>query len=189
MPRDFRPVREFGEWPALEAKGFDTRLSTFIPDNSIDTAKVRELDATRLTGTGIKVYNAAAANTITTATNTGITFDTTDFAQGFDTPSGATFTTVTIPYTGVYLALGNIEWAAGAGGRNVWLDVNGTIEEGDGRTNDAGSFATKHVLTVVRRFTAGDTLGLEVRQSSGGNLAVATGDAECALTAVFLFAI
>ena len=190
MPKDFRPVRPFREWPEFEAQPFDTRASTFIPDLSVDTAKVRELSVRRVRGIGIKVYDAGGNNVnVTTATPTGIAFDTVDFAEGFDSPTGATFTTVTIPYTGVYIAVANLEWEAGTGGRNVWLDVNGSQAEGDGRTNDAGSFATKHVLTVARRFTAGDTLGLEVRQSSGGDLDVATGDSECSLSVMFQFEI
>lgn len=195
---DFPPVRPFGEWPPIEPQAVDTRDATVIPDESITTEKVAELSVTKLTGIGIRVYNAAAANSIANASDTTVNFDTVDFAKGFVSPTG-TFTTVTIPYNGVYAVTAVIEWANGDMNRSTWLYVNSAKQEGDTRTagNSTSadvsgvSLAQRQTISATRAYTAGDTIGVRVNQnvSGGGALSISTGSANCSLTAVFLFAI
>lgn len=191
---DFRPVREFGEWPVLEAQPFDTRASTFIPDLSIDTSKVRELSAERVRGIGIKVYdaNGSASNTaIVDSTDTSVNFTTVDFAEGFDSPTGATFTTVTIPRDGVYLCIGTVEWnyAGVNADTSLHFYVNGAKEEGVAAR--VGTIKPRNTLAVPKVMTAGDTLGLRVRHedSVAANRDLEDGEFDCALSAIYLFGI
>lgn len=195
---EWGPVRPFGEWPVINASPADTRESIVIPDGSIDTEKVSELSVTKLTGIGIRVYNAAAANSINASSDTTVNFDTVDFAEGFDSPTG-TFTTITIPYSGVYAVTAVIEWASGDMSRSVWLYVNSSKKEGDTRTAGDSTAADVSGVALAQRqtvaatsvYTAGDTIGVRVRQniSSAGALSISTGSANCSLTAVLLFAI
>jgi hypothetical protein len=189
MPDTFRPVRPFKDWPSFEPKAFDPRDATFIPSSSISDEQVNRISPRKLRLVGIKVYNAAASNSIATGTDTTVTFDTASYAQGFNEPSGATFTTITVPFDGVYQLIADVEWAAGTMGRSVWFYINSTKTEGDTRSSDADSIAMRASLTTARVLIAGDTLALRVWQNSGGNLSVNTGESNCALAANYLGAI
>ena len=186
MPKDFRPVRPFREWPEFEAQPFDTRASTFIPDLSVDTAKVRELSVRRVKGIGAKIYETNAQTIPASATEATVSFDTTAFYEGTDAPASDL---ITIPYDGVYLLSANLEWAGAAGETFAWLYINSAKKEGDARS-DASSVSTRVSLTTVRKMTAGDTVGVRVKQTNG----VATrdingGEDNCSLSVVFLFEI
>ena len=186
MPRDFQPVRPFGEFPPLEAKGFDTRTSTFIPDGSIDTSKVRELSVLRMRGIGAKIYEANAQTIAASATEATVSFDTTLFYEGMDAPASDL---ITIPYNGVYLLSANLEWAGAAGETFAWFYINSAKKEGHAQS-DASSVTTKVALTTVRRMTAGDTVGVRVKQTNGvATRDIGGGEESCSLTVVFLFAI
>jgi hypothetical protein len=178
-----------GTQPNLNPKLFDPSQQTFVPDLSLDSSNIRELSVRRLSMIGVKLYDNAGLNTIVNTTETNVTFDSIDFAQNVTRPSGATFTTFEVPYSGVWMLTGNIEWAAGTGGRNIWFRIDGNNTEGDGRSNDGDNFAAKHALTAIRRLNQGQVVGLRVRQASGGNLAIGTGKTQCSLAAVFVGAI
>jgi hypothetical protein len=152
----------------------------------VDNAKISSVSPRKMQLIGIKVYNAAATNNIANTTVTAITFDTVSHSRGFIAPTAATFTTFKVPYTGVYILTANVEWAADVGGRSVWFYINAAEGEGDSRTNDAASFSAKHAPSTTRLLTAGDTVGLRVRQSSGGNLAVTAGATTCSLAATYV---
>jgi hypothetical protein len=187
VTEDFAPVRPFGEWPSLEVVSTDTRQSLYIPDGSIHDRHIADVDPSKIAMRGIKVYNAAAANSIANATDTTVNFDTVSFVNDFDSPTG-TFTTVTIPRDGIYLVIGTIEWAAGDKARSVWLYVNSAKKDGDSRSSDADSMATRQTITSARKLTAGDTVALRVRQNDSGlgAISISTGEDNCALTVLYL---
>lgn len=184
---DFPPVRPFGEWPPIEPQAVDTRDSTVIPDGSIGDAQVDSLSVRKLRGIGIKVYRSSA-QTIADAAEDDVDFNTVDFNEGFTAPTG-TFSTVTVPYDGVYLLSCTQEWASADDAVFAWLYVNSTKYEGDSRSSDTDALTVRVSLTAVRRLTAGDTVGVRVYQTTGANRDIAAGSSDNTLTVVFLFGI
>lgn len=189
MARSFPPVRPYRQFPAVNPKTFDPRESIFIPDLSVDDAKIEEMSPRKLRGIGIKVYLAAAAQEITAgAAGEDITFDGIVFNEGF-APPGATFTTVTIPYAGVYDLQAAIQWESDSNGnyRKVFFEVNGTEVEGDLRVPIN---STRCTLSATRRLSAGDTVGLHVEHDSTTDpLEMTNGEDNCSLTVIFQFPI
>lgn len=85
--------------------------------------------------------------------------------------------TYTVQRAGLYLAHGNVPFAANTGGhRNVGITINGTTYWGPGyQATVAGTvIATK---TQIFSLQAGDTVTLEVAQDQGGSLALSNADA------------
>lgn len=84
--------------------------------------------------------------------------------------------TYTVQRAGLYLAHGNVPFAANTGGhRNVGITINGTTYWGPGyQATVAGTvIATK---TQIFSLQAGDTVTLEVAQDQGGSLALSSAD-------------
>lgn len=189
MPKtEWRPVRPYRTWPVFEAQPFDPRQSTFIPDRSVDDDKIRSVSPRKVDLIGIKVHNAAASNSIADATDTTVTFDVITYVQGVTEPIGATFTTLTVPYDGVYLMLANVEWVSGDGERSVWFYLNSVKIEGDTRESSTAAAVVRVALGTTRRLSAGDTLALRVRQAQvvPGALSINTGEDNCSLALIYL---
>ena len=74
--------------------------------------------------------------------------------------------------SGLYMAVGLIEWAANATGfRSLVLRHNGTTEVGDDtRQAVTGGVVTRQTAMTVMELAAGDYLELLAAQTSGGNL-------------------
>lgn len=188
MP-EFGPLfPDEGEWaPVNPTPTPPTNVST-IPAGSITDDKLAGgISPLKISGVGIKVYLSAANQTITTgAAGEDITFDTVAFNQSFEDP-GASFTTVSIPYTGVYLLQAAVEWSnVDTGGRTVIFEVNGTEVEGERKKANNTSRST---VTAVRQLSAGDTVGLHVEHDVGADTDVENGEDNCSMTALLLFSL
>lgn len=119
-----------------------------------------------------RVYKSSAQS-ITTGTNTAITFDSERFDNGGMHSTSVNTSRITIPTGGggIYLIGGAISWAANATGvRYVSVYLNGTTHLGI--SEDTSVTATDHYMTVSTLYalSAGDYVELVVQQSSGGNL-------------------
>lgn len=184
--RHFRPVRPGinKPWPPFEPAPFDPRISTVIPDNSIEDHHVRSISPRKVKLVGIKVYRSSDL-TVADVTTTAVTYNTTSYRSSFVAPA-ATFTTVEVPYTGVYLLQAAIEWDAnGTNNRVAWFNVNGTQYEADTRLGTATN-PTRVTVFATRRLTAGDDVGVDVRQNTGGPLDINGGEATNSLSVVLL---
>lgn len=185
----FDPVfPDEGEWPAINPLAQDTRVTPNIVAGSITNDKLAGgISPTKFQGVGVKVYNTAVEEIADSTTTDLSSFDTVVFNQGFQAPSATAANPITVPFSGVYLIQLSTIWENNnTGGRTVRVTINGSTTEEDGRgaNGTTGSF-----LTAVRKLTAGDTVGKQVRQSSGGPLDVAAGEAENSIAVIFLFPI
>jgi len=185
---DFRPVREFGEWPVLEAQPFDTRSSTFIPDLSVDNSKIRNVSPTKLDLIGAKVYRTTTQS-IDDATPTAISFDAEEFDAG-DLWVSSAATKLTVPYEGIYSIVGYAEFAASATltQARVYIYSNGAAIVKQKFLPIGAAVTTEMPIPYVGRFSAGDYLELYVRQTDSGSAALDTvaGVTGNFLSAVFL---
>ena len=186
--KEWAPVRPYQQWPVFEAQPFDPRQSTFVPARSIGNSQIASISPRKVRLVGIKIYNAAAANSIVTGTDTTVTFDTISFAQDVIPPTGATFTGFRIPYDGVYLLEANIEWASEHLARMSWFYLNSVKIEGDTRSSAAADTAilSRVALPATRNLMANDLLELRVRQEAGVNVSINTGQDNCSLAVVYL---
>lgn len=187
-PQDFRPPRPpAGDWPILNPQTQDVNVTPLIPTNAISSDMVRDLSVLKLQGIGIKVYRSTN-QTIATGTPTDITYDTVIFNRGFQDP-GATFTTLTVPFDGVWEIAAALEWGSNATGyRDARLTVNGSIVERDSR-NATNGIATCVSLTVIKRLTAGDTVKMNVNQNSGADRTISGTEDGNSLSLALLFPI
>jgi len=187
----WRPLRPYGRWPEVNPTPFDPRISTYTPESSISDSKVSDVSVRKITGIGIKVYRASTQS-ISDNTITAVAFDTTSFNEGFPTPTGATFTAITLPYTGVYTITQLTQFATDPDGtRDVGLDIDaGGAIFYDGCRLDATSGGVWRNSTVtVRRMTAGQTIGTLVRHTAGAALNLSGGEDDNGLTILFMFEI
>jgi hypothetical protein len=185
----FGPLRP-GEpdFPAVNPIPVDPQVTGYIPPGSVSNAQLAfGLDVRKFQGVGIKVYRSTD-QVISDATTTNVTFNTVLTRHGFADP-GASFTTVTAPYAGAYLILSQEEWEANGTNRRLsWIYVNGVQRERDTR-NGTASNTTGVALPAMRILAAGDTIGVQVRQTSGGNLNIIGGADSSSLTVIFLYSL
>lgn len=181
---DFPPIYGGRDFPPINPEAPSPNISPFLALDSIGPDQIREMDPRKLRLFGIKVYRSTDQTTIGDSTTTAVTFNAVSFNEGFATP-GATFTTVTIPFTGVYELIGQVEWnTIAAGDYAVWFYVNAAAKEGTA-TRSTSIFARQNI-SAVRRMTAGDTVGLRVRQETGGNMDLQGAEEDLALTVILL---
>src|SRR4051812_8000508 len=101
MPRQPRKFAPFATRPNLNPKRFDPNDQTFIPDRSLDTAKIKEISIRRVQVLGAKVYNSANQAIADDGSYHSLTFDTVAFDQG-DLWVAASPAQLTIPFPGVW---------------------------------------------------------------------------------------
>lgn len=166
----FRPVRPLREFDSTAAVPFDPRTPTFIPVDSVMSEHIHGLVARKVRLLGAKVYRSTA-QTITTATDTNIQFDTEVFDQG-DLFKSTANTRLTIGVPGVYNVAGYAEFVVNAvGDRVLKILKNGATAVAASGPTPTGPNARVSVAAPMR-LAAGDYLQLEVRQTSGGDLDV-----------------
>ena len=187
---DFQSVfaEDEGEWAPLNPKPADTRVVPRLPSGSVGDGEIAPgVSPRKLAGIGIKVYRSTGQN-IADVTTTSITYDTVVFNESFADP-GASITDIVVPYSGVYMIVSQVEWEASATNRRQsWITINGSPTEGDTR-NGTASQLTRVALPAIRRLTAGDTVGTDVRQNSTVTLTISAGEDNNSLSIVFLFPI
>ena len=109
----------------------------------------------------------SAAQTLTTGSDTVLTFDTANGTQVGITYSAGTFTIAT---TGLYLVTASVNYVANATGyRGLYIKKNGTgIRQM--RTGAVASVTTALSASSVVSCAATDTITINAQQTSGGNL-------------------
>lgn len=118
---------------------------------------------------GATLVRRSTGKTITTTTFTDIDFDTE--AGDNDAQFAPTSATITLANSGWYLITGGGVWDANATGtRSVFLLRAGFQMATDEKfANTGASNSTAHACAVIVTANAGDTVGLNVFQSSGAN--------------------
>lgn len=183
MSIDFAPVDEHVEFPPLGTAAATLEdTPQVIGDESITNEKLAGgISPTKLALLGLRA-ELGAPQTIADASGEDVLFDTVSLNQGFTDP-GATFTDFGVPFAGMYLLTAQVIWESDTtGARNCNIQVNGTTEIGDRRPADA---TTRTPVSGSAILEAGDLVGIQVTQTSGGNLDLNT----AVLTAVYLGAI
>jgi hypothetical protein len=138
---------------------------------------------------GARIYNAAA-QTVTTATNTNCVYNTTDYSNGItvDLVNGK-LTAVTAGYYLVQCAVSFVASATGV--RQAIALLNGTFS-GTGTAlanniaNAASSGSTNLAASAVVHLAVGDFITGGCRQTSGGNLNTNTGSGNEFLSAALI---
>lgn len=116
---------------------------------------------------------------ISSSSNTGVYYSTADVP---DTSLWTVGSSSPWPFTcvraGVWRVTFSVRWDANATGRRgLYVFVNGSqTEEGNDSAPGAAYFYRQQVV-IERRFSAGDTVGAQVFQSSGGTLNIVGGTA------------
>lgn len=119
---------------------------------------------------GAGLHRAAATQSIPNNATTLISWDTKDFdTSGFLVGGTLPATTLTVPFTGLYLATASILWTPTASLLNMTFVKNGTVNFGTSccPTNAGGSTDTGISLSYLFSATAGDTIGVGAFQASG----------------------
>ena len=179
-----QPFAPLATRPNLNPKPFDPNAQTFVPDNSLDTSKVRELSVTKVKMLGAKVYNSATQS-ITSNTNWHtVTFDTNTFDQG-NLWRVSDPTKLTIPYAGIWTVSAFLSYEDNtadyrhmqilAGATTLIRTVNSAIT----------GFQTDLFLSADFKFVAGRVLTVQTRQQSGSTLNIADGEDDNFFSAVF----
>jgi hypothetical protein len=119
----------------------------------------------------------AVSQSLANNTFSAITFDSTDI----DTYSGHSNVTnntrYTFQYSGTYLLLGGVSWAASTTGfRQVLFRGNGTASYKKIQAAPSPSFETALQTAVTEPFNAGDYVELMCWQNSGGSLSTVVAD-------------
>ena len=189
MP-EYGPIRPGGEqeWPSVNPESPKMQVAPFVPEGSITDPKiaVRGLTPHKIAYVGIKIYRSNNQAGIADATDTSVAFNAIDFAQDVTRPTGATFTTFTIPFAGIWHMVGNVEYTAvDAGDYAIFLYINGAKAEGV--TYRVTTMFPRTLVTAVRRMAKNDTVGLLVRHelAAAGNKTIAGGVENCQLTAIY----
>jgi hypothetical protein len=142
---------------------------------------IHNLSARKVRLFGAKVYRSMV-QTIATATDTNVEFDTEVFDQG-DLFRSTANTRLTIGVAGVYSVAGYAEFDANATGDRVLRVLkNGATAFGASGPAPAGTARISGAAAL--RLAADDYLQLEVRQTSGGNLDVKAGENSNFLSAI-----
>lgn len=119
-----------------------------------------------------RVFNSAAL-TITTATDTALTFNSERWDNGSLHSTSATTGRLTAPITGLYGFGAAVRFAANAtGDRTVYFRINGSTIVGVDDRRAPATRACSFVISGEYQLTAGDYVEVVVRQDSGGNLNV-----------------
>lgn len=173
------------DWPAVNPNPAELRTAVFIPGKSIQDHHIAErgLSPTKAALIGAKVYRNTTQN-VADVTDKDIPFNSTVWDEGGFVVSSSPFTTITVPFSGIYAVAVSIEWESNpTGTRIAWLVVNGTKREAVTTNGHGSGVNVRQTLSTLRRLTQGDTLGVTVRQNSGVSLAVQAGEDNCALAA------
>jgi hypothetical protein len=123
---------------------------------------------------GASVHRAAATQVIPNNTSTLISWDTTDFDTSGFVAGALPLTLLTIPFSGLYLASAGVLWQGGQVSElSMNFQKNGTNNFGQtGIPNNTLSSSIGCDLSYLFNATAGDTIGVNVFQASGGNVNV-----------------
>jgi hypothetical protein len=120
-----------------------------------------------------RAFNSAA-QTITTATVTALTFD----SERYDTDTIHDTVTnnsrLTCKHAGVYEIVGHMGWAVSAAGtfRQMKLRVNGATVIATGTGSPSASHGSEMAVPAQWKMAVNDYVELTVQQDSGGNLTV-----------------
>ena len=125
-------------------------------------------------GVSARAYNSAAIS-VPNNTLTDLTFNSeywdTDTIHNTSSNTGR----MTIVHGGTYMIVGQVEWAAAAGGRRqILIVLNGatTIAVAENDNVPAGAVNLQQTVATVYQLVAGDYVTLRVFQNSGGALNV-----------------
>lgn len=147
------------------------------------------------------MLNRTAAQTITDATDTVITFPSGSVTEELDSDglhSGVTNSArITIPAggDGVYLIGGNVRWETNSSGvRVLWAEYNGSAGTGtvisESRIAPSGSATqTSQLVFTVYLLASGDYVTLNVRQTSGASRDVQSAGFSARFYALRLFSV
>lgn len=146
------------------------------------------------------VLQRTALQTISDATDTAVSFPTGSVTERLDTNSfhdgGSNTARITIPSggDGWYMVGAYVRFETNTTGqRRLWLEINGQAGAGTlfGEVSNNGNASVQVWLNVTAPYlaAAGDYFASGVRQTSGGNLDVQTGDGSALFYAVRLFAV
>jgi hypothetical protein len=176
-----------GEWPALNPKPVDTRVTPNIPAGSVTNDQLADgISPLKLQGIGAKVYNSATQSTAD-GTPEFLAPDTAAFDEGAFWDSTDP-TKLTAPYDGVYIFTAYADFVADADGNRIGkLYVNGVSQVVKTENSVGGGNPTQVLVSVPIKLTAGDYVQFEVTQSAGGALNVNAGEDDNFLSLVFLF--
>lgn len=146
------------------------------------------IDAADLNANDLGVFNAFyqpcvrvthnAAQTITTATNTALAFNTERFDQAGNAADTMHDTVtnnsrLTCRYAGVYQITGNVEWVANATGERMTLiRLNGATQIGRSYIQASAAVGHAYSVSTLYALAVNDYVELVVFQNSGGNLNV-----------------
>lgn len=176
------------EWSALDPIQSEGGF-VLPPAGSITNDHLADgISPLKLQGIGIKVYNGQAQE-IANTTDTDLTsFESVVFNQGFPASDTSNANPISVPQTGIYLVQAATSWESDTtGGRTVRIRLNGSSNIAqDIRPAEATSASN---IVVVTALSAGDTIGKNVRQSSGGPLDVTGGENTNSIAVIFLFPI
>lgn len=187
---DFDKIRPFDDFPPVQVAAPDTRVATFVPDGSVTNEKLTgDISPLKLRGIGAKVYNSAS-QTITTALQTAITFDTEVYDTGTFWTSTSN-TRLTMPYDGVYQIDAYVEWQTSPTGsfRRMLLRLNGGGNLITQNSFPLTGIATHNAVGITQRFTKGDYIEMMVTHDRGADLSVNSGEANNFVAINFLFAV
>lgn len=147
--------------------------------------------ASQVPGLGIAMLYRAAAQTLTTATQTDISFDTAVLDRQGGWALSPNPTRFTPKLAGWYAVSGFVGYAANATGtRRAAVKKNGTYVPGgfyqDAPASAAFTFRVFTPVTLVQMNGTTDYFALEAYQGSGGNLAtLSSSDGQPNLTVVY----
>jgi hypothetical protein len=183
--KQWAPVRPYPPFHSSNPKAFDLRTKTFIPEASVSDIHVHDVGVRKLGLFGAKVYNTGS-QLVGTGTTATLSYDTEAFDVGdfFDEPTDDE--TLVIPFTGVYICTGAVEWASHAtGSRRVCVVIDGTDNVTTAvKASDAAP--TRIQATAPLLLEKGTEVTCSVSQNSGGNLSVSSGEDNNFLSCVLM---
>lgn len=149
----------------------DTLIVTVSTTGVAITGTFSATGLATLTTYSARVTNAAA-QTITTATSTTLTFDTERWDTGALHSTSSNTDRLVGPVAGKYMVTASIEWAANVtGDRLLWIeDSAGNIVAIVSQPPSTGGAVTRQSVTTTVDLTAADYVIVRVFQNSGGNL-------------------
>ena len=153
------------------------------PSRAIKDKHIKDVSTRKLTAAGIKVYRSTAQS-VDDDTAADITYDTVEWRRDFSAPA-ASFTSVAVPYAGLYDITAMVEFAADADGyRAVDIEINTTAVEGI-RQSATPALAWRGILHTQKRLNAGDTVGVNVKHTAGAATNVTEGANKNSLTVTY----
>lgn len=184
---DWAPLRPFQEWDPQNPTAFDPRQGTFIPDRSVTASKIASVDPRTVDVIGVKVYNSAT-QTVTTGTDTAVTWDTSVFQQG-DFWTVGTPTKFFFPYSGIYRVDAYAEFVSDTTNnlRKGWLVVDGATKYTvNNRAPRAGGNPTSLPVGAVIKATGGSYVEMYVRHDKGADLNLNSAEDNSNMTVIYL---